>query len=90
MLRRQRLEAVPVAVVLNEDVVPDLEDLRFVTSLARDAVDASKDAAPRVGIVHVHQRCGIPTTDAIVVDLRAGPARPDVAHLPKIISSVKR
>ena len=78
-----------IAVVLDEDVVPDLEDLRFVTSLARDAVDASKDAAPRVGIVHIDQRSGIPTTDAIVVDLGTRATRPDVAHLPEVVAGVE-
>jgi hypothetical protein len=48
-----------------------------------------KDAAPRVGIVHVHQRGRISPANPIVVNFGTGPARPDVAHLPEVVARVE-
>lgn len=38
-----------------------------------------------VGIVHVHQVRGIPSSNAVVVDLAAGTAGAGVSHLPEVI-----
>ena len=57
------------------------------------AVELDEHVVPdldEVRVVHVDQLGHLAATDAVVVDLRARPAGPDVAHLPKIISGVER
>ena len=58
---------------------------------ARLAVELHEHQIPHlehVGVVHVHQARGVAAADAVVVDLRARPARPGVAHLPEVVLRV--
>jgi len=60
---------------------------------ARVAVVLHEDQVPDlddVGVVLVHERGRVATADAVVVQLRARPARPHVAHLPKVVGGVAR
>mmetsp|Transcript_34600 Transcript_34600/g.67744 ORF Transcript_34600/g.67744 Transcript_34600/m.67744 type:complete len:395 (-) Transcript_34600:164-1348(-) len=41
-----------------------------------------------VGVVHVDEACGVPSSDAIEVKLCAGPAGASVAHLPEVVLHV--
>ena len=54
-------------------------------------VELYEDEVPdlhHIGVVHVDEVGGVPTADPVVVDLRAGTARPGVAHLPEVVLHV--
>mmetsp|Transcript_37815 Transcript_37815/g.65613 ORF Transcript_37815/g.65613 Transcript_37815/m.65613 type:complete len:854 (-) Transcript_37815:547-3108(-) len=56
------------------------------------AVELNEHVVPdldHVRQVGVHQRRGVPAADAVVVDLRAGPAGAGVAHLPEVVLAPK-
>ena len=43
-----------------------------------------------IGVVLVDKRSGVAAADAVVMDLRAWPARPLVAHLPEVVLAPER
>lgn len=43
-----------------------------------------------VGVIHVHQMSGVSPSDAVEVDLTAGPAGTSVSHLPEVIFHAAR
>lgn len=60
----------------------------FACGTHRPPVELDEDQVPdlqHVGVVHVDQVGGVAASDAVEVDLAAGPAGARVAHLPEII-----
>src|SRR5437016_4352963 len=73
MLRRQRRQHPRyIAVVLDEDIVPNLHHARVITIHRRT-------------VARTPIRINLLLWSAIHVNLRAWPARPGISHLPEII-----